>query len=732
MRFTVYQALLSASVLAMSAPAFSQGASTTPEGSNVQVEEIVVTAQKRAQNLQDVPVAITAFSGAALDDRGVREIGDLTKVTPGLQVGNQNGIATPFLRGIGNASVAVGNEPSVATYIDGVYYSTVATGLFSMGNVDRVEVLKGPQGTLFGRNSSGGVIHIITKDPAQEFGIKGDLSYGNYDTTEGSVYVNGGLADNVAVGITLNGRSQGNGYGRSITTGNRHSYSDYFTARGKLVFKPTELTKITLSGNYGWSKASVQANIFPGTTRGYSSSPTTQVAPVGFYDARGDQDSYTQYSMWGGALRIDQELGFATLSSITAYSHTKSFASLDVDFTERNDFSVTQPATIKQFTQELQLVSEKGNPVNWAVGLFYYDVKQKYDDVRFRLNYINFGFDGYFNQRPKSYAAYGQASYEFLPKLTFTGGLRFTRDKVSADGFQTAAGNPAVFTVRSNPQQRETDKLTFKAAIDYKVTDDVLLYGSFSRGYKSQSFNLLVYNGVSNKPEVLDAYEIGLKSDLFDRRVRLNLSGFYYDIRDPQIQLLRAGSIVLSNAERARVYGVEADFTAVVTEGLTVRASGTILDSKFSEYGSNCGTAQAVNCAPSGPPLFGPSFGATAPLIGINAAGNYTTRSPKFTGNIGFDYVIPVGADKITFTGDYYYNDGFFFEPDNFLRQPKYGLLSGQIKYDFGERFHVAVWGRNLADKKYTVYAGTQAGAVGYPYIAGAPRTYGVTAGFKF
>ncbi|MBB6125298.1 TonB-dependent receptor [Sphingobium subterraneum] len=745
MKKIVMALMASGSCLISVTPVHAQqaAAASTAADDGYQIEDIVVTAQKRAQNLQDIPLAISAFSGEDLADRGIKEIADLTKITPGLQIGNQNGIATPFLRGIGNASVAVGNEPSVATYIDGVYYATVASGFFSMGNVDRVEVLKGPQGTLFGRNSSGGVIHIITKDPGKDPGFEGNFSYGNYDIKEGSVYGHTGLGDNLAVGVSLNGRRQGNGYGRSITNGHRHSYNDYFTARAKLVYEPSDLTKVTLSGTYGWSKASVQANIYPGTTRSYvfntpvgtpvgTNPRTVQVAPAGFYDSRNNRDSYTQYSLWGTSLRIDQELPFATLSSITAYSTTNSYASIDVDFTEFDDFYVLQPAKIKQFTQEFQLTSLKGSSVDWVVGAFYYDVKQTYESVKFRGPAVGGGFDGYFQQKPKSYAAYGQASYEFLPKLTFTGGLRFSHDKVSADGFLTLPGNAAVVIAPRNPQSKSGDKLTFKAALDYKVTDDVLAYGSFSRGYKSQSFNLLVYSGIANKPEVIDAYEIGIKSDLFDRRVRLNLSGFYYDITDPQIQLLRVGSIVLSNADSARVYGLDVDFTAVLTEGLTLRASGTFLDSKYSKYGENCGTAQAVNCAPSGPPLFGPQFGAQSPLLGIDAAGNYTTRAPKFSGNIGIDYVIPVGDGKLTLSGDYYYNDGYYFEPDNIIRQPKYGLLNGQIKYAPTENVSVAVWGKNLNDKKYAVYSGTQAGAAGSPYIAGAPRTYGVSVGFNF
>ena len=289
-----------------------------------QIGDIIVTAQRRAENLQKVPIAITAFSAAALQARGLREITDLTAATPGLQIGNQNGLVQPFLRGIGNPASSVGNESSVAVYIDGVYYTTLASGFFSLPNVDRVEILKGPQGTLFGRNSSGGVIQLVTKDPSHDTSVRGSLQHGNYATTEGNLYATTGLGEKAAIDLSISGRRQAHGYGRSTTTGHRHSYSDNFSARSKLLFQPTDGTRITLTGLYGYSKASIQGNFFPGTTQGPLTPPAYIVPKSGFYDTNDGQDSYTRFSQEGMTLKIEQDLSFAQLASTTA-SHSRAY-----------------------------------------------------------------------------------------------------------------------------------------------------------------------------------------------------------------------------------------------------------------------------------------------------------------------------------------------------------------------------------------------------------------------
>lgn len=710
-------------------------ATTSTASTGGQIAEILVTAQRRSENLQRVPIAVTAFTAAALDGRNLNEIGELRASVPNLQIGTGGGLVQPFLRGIGNTAIAIGNEASVAVYIDGVYYTTLATGFFALNNIERLEVLKGPQGTLFGRNASGGVIQLVTKDPSVDTVIQGELSYGNFNTIEGNLYATTGFGERVAIDISLSGKYQNDGFGRNITTDNRFGYNDFFSARSKLRFETGERTTLTVTGLYGYSKNSIQGNFFPGTTQGYYSPPFDQVPRYGFYDTAGDRESALTFKQYGVTFKAEQELSFAQFTSTTAYIHVDLAALVDGDWGPRPDFLVPQDAATRQFTQEFQLASLPGSDFVWQLGAFYYRTRQRYNEGTLFLGEAVFGpgLETPASQLARSYAIYGQATYEVLPGLKFTGGLRYTWDKTSADGTITLLTAPPLVLQASNPATVKFDKLTFRTAVDYQFTDLVLGYASFSRGFKSQAFNLLTYAPDPTQPESVDAYEVGLKTDLFDRRVRLNVSGFYYDVSDPQVTLQRGGGIILSNAESVEVKGVEADLTVVLVDGFSLRGSLAYLNSKYKDYGDiDSVTGECIDCAPSAPPIFVSPFGATAPAIGIVADGNRTSRAPKWSGNVGFDYLFSALDGEFAVTADYYLTSGFFYEPDNIIRQGGYSLLSAQLRYSPNKKLDFKVFGKNMTDKKYTTYAGTQSGPAGIPYLAGAPRTYGVSLGFKF
>jgi iron complex outermembrane recepter protein len=732
---------MSASIQALAQPSqASDSGQGEASGDAGQVEEIVVTAQKRAQNLQEVPLAVTAFSEKALESRGLTNITALATVTPSLILGGgTSGVVTPFLRGVGSSATAVGNESSVAVYMDGVYFTRLPTGFFSLNNIDRVEVLKGPQGTLFGRNSSGGVIQIVTKDPSYTPELKARISYGNYDTIETSAYVSGGLTDMIAVGLSANYRKQNDGYGENIISGNRTSYLDYATLRGKLLFQPSEKTDITLTGYYGYSKGSTHGNTYPGTIQGYISAPSVALPTLpDYYDQRSDVDGYFRTEGWGTSVTVKQDIGFADLTSITAYSKSREKSLVDADSTDRPDFLVPYSNYSKQITQELQLASKGGGSFDWIVGAFYYNTLAGYDKIMFLSpsNQVSLGFgpglDAPSRQRARSLAFYGQVTYSLLPRLNVTGGLRYTKDKTRADGYVELLTSPRVIAVDPPAASDVVNKVTFKAAVDYELTNDALLYASFSRGYKSAGFNLFTYNPVPNKPEILDAYEVGFKSDLFDRRVRVNGAVYQYNIKNPQVQLFTAGSIVLSNAGSARVRGAEIEVQAAVTSGLTARANASYLDSKYKVYGTLDANGNVINGAPSAPQNPNPPYGAIDPLISVIAGGNRTPQAPKWTLNLGLTYAFDTSAGNFQFNLDYYYNDGFFWEPDNLLSQSSYNLLNGRIRYQPLENFGVELWGKNLTDAQYARSGQTLAGPGCCAFVAGEPRTYGVSFDYRF
>lgn len=733
-------ALYAAPLAAQSLPAAPAGPAADEPAETIvaddrqgQLQDIVVTAQKRSQSLQKVPLAVTAFGSAELEARGLMNVADIATLTPGLSLNANAGVVLPILRGVGNPSNAAGNESSVAVYLDGIYFTRLSAGFFSLANIERVEVLKGPQGTLFGRNSSGGVVQIVTPDPSHDQTIKGQLTYANRDTVEGNFYAGTGLTDRLAIDISFAGRSQGDGYGRNITTGNRFTYSDYAVVRSKLLWEPTDTTKVVLTGFYGSTKDSQLGNTYPGTIGGYQSAPFVPRTNVGFYNTSQDLDNFLKVETVGGSLRVDQDLGFANLASISSYVKNKERGGVDGDYSERPDFYGLIPATTRQYTQEIQLSSNAGSAVDWIGGFFYYNATSGYepfgieggssipgdiagDDI---INQISF----FSKQRAKSYAGYGQATYEILPRLKLTGGLRYTSDHLrgSGYGFLTLAGVPGTIPIQPLTTDKDSiGKWTFKAALDYQLTDDILAYASYSRGFKSATFNILPFTPPATRPEVLDAYEFGIKSELLDRRLRLNASIFQYDIADPQVQLLTVAGVIYSNAGGSRVRGLEFDGQAILASGLSITFGATFLDAEYTDYANAPSFTQNPN----------PPFGSIATTI--DAAGRKLPQSAKFTSTLGFLYTTSLDKGELTLSGDWYHNSGFFWEANNFLRQPAHDLVAARVMYKPNDTISISAWGRNLLGEKVAAFGGSQAGPSGFPYIAGRPRTYGVTVGFDF
>lgn len=726
---------ISTIALAIAAPASAQEA-TAPDGNAQSAfnDEIIVTAQRREENLQDVPLAITAINGAQLKAQGIETVIDLGGKVPGLNFQNFNGIILPYLRGVGTSSSIAGVESSVAVYVDGAYFSRLPSAFFDLSSVERVEVLKGPQGTLFGRNSTGGVINVVTRKPSYDTTFQASVGYGRFDAVNANAYVSTGLSDSAAISFGVSGKTS-DGFGKNLATGSRYGFEDSVLVNGKLLLEPDTETEITLSGFYSWSKNSGNKAAFPGTStislgRLLNGGGGIRVDSddIGFYDSLSNPNQIDRYETWGATLKMERDLGSVQLVSISAYSDLQEFGSFDDYLPITNEFLVEVDLGVGLFTQEIQLLSNNDGPFSWIVGAYYLHSDTGYTDKTTFFSPPLFGpgaVPAPASQKVESIAGFVQASYDFTPELTLTGGLRYTFDKTSAKG--------QFGTFVTPPDTTKLDKPSFKVALDYQATPDVLAYVLFARGFKSGGYNILTYNTPqATKAEELDDYEIGLKTELFDRRVRLNLSAFYYDITAPQVQLIANGTTFFSNAGASEVKGAEVELTAEITSQLRARLSGTYLDSKYTDYGvTDPVTGLCVaECAPASRPLepLGGSFG----LPGIDAAGNRTPLAAKWTFNLGIDYVVPIGDGKLSLTADWYHNSGYVFEPDQFLRQRAYDLVSAQAKYDLNENVAIRVWGRNLLDKKIIAGAASQLGNAGYPWSPAAPLTYGVAVDFSF
>lgn len=705
-------------------------AGASAEVGSGQLEEIVVTAQKRSENIQKVPLSVVAFSADALATRAINTLSDLGPSTPGLQADPSNGVVLPFLRGVGSTLTAVGNESSVGVYVDGVYYTRVLPGLLSLNNVERVEVLKGPQGTLFGRNSTAGVIQIVTPLPTEELQVRGHVGYGNYDTLSGDVYLSGGLGDGVALDLAVTGNKQGEGFGRNLVTGNRTWYYDDITARSKLLIKPTDTTQIVLSGYYTYVKSSSLASGLPGTTQGYSSAPFGQLPTVGFFDQNTDTDNFFKSEQYGGSLTIDQELGFANLKSITAYSKNVEDAQIDSDRSPRPDNNARLPSEMNQFTQEFQLTSAAGSDLKWVLGAFYYDTTSAYTPLELRGPFhtpgdvigdaVENGLNFYGKQKVRSASLFGQATYEVLPRLKLTGGMRYIKEKISGASRFTAVSANSEFVILDTDDSYKQSKVVFKAALDYELSADALGFASFSRGFKSGGYSLAPLQRY--RAETIDAYEVGLKTKWLDNRLRLNVSAFWYDIGSPQVQIFVSPGIIVANAGSQRVKGAELDGAFLLTPGLTLNFGASYLDSKYRKFDD----------ALVGVPLYTLPFGTAIPLGSINAAGFRTPLGSKFTGAVGAVYKFSSDVGEWSVAADYAYNDGYFYEPNNQFRQKAFSLVNANIEVRPTEHMSVGLWAKNIFDKRYITFATTQVGPPGFPYSPGAPRRYGVKLGFEF
>ena len=719
----------------------------TPDSgaSGTAIEEIIVTAQKREERLQDVPVSVTSVTATQLHDQGIQNAFDLGNIVPGLNMTESGGGITPFLRGVGNGAAAtIGNESSVAVYLDGVYQTRLNIGVLELADIDRIEVLKGPQGTLFGRNASGGLIAIYTRDPTQTPTAEVTLGYDNYATQLAKVYVSGGITDNITADISYIHSLQGDGWGTNLVTGHKWGYENFDVVRSKWIFNFPDDTKLTLIGDYDYSMGDfgIAGNTPPGQTAGFyafdAPSPGAQRATVGFYDL----NSYFQNAAVNRSsaiqAKVDHDFGFATFASITSYRNMTEQQLTTGTGSPLNDIGYDLINSIRTFTQELQLSSKSGKWFDWIAGLYYLNNYSDYDPTQIMGTGVGpyilaggFGacagcnLDLIGQQRISDYAAYSQATFHASDDTNITMGLRYTKDDYKAYG-RTVLLMPGTAPDTLQPTIISTtnfDKLTYKASLDHHFTEDVMSYISYSRGFKSGGYNILPFNPIPAEPEVLDATEIGVKSDLFNRRVQIDAAAFYYHIQHPQVQISNDGIVNILNAGAAAIKGIDLDIQYRITRELRAHLSAEYLDGRYTSYPNAAYIYQNPD----------PPYGNTE-VVTKSATGNRTVLTPRFSLNGGFSYGLDSSIGLFTFVSNYAWNSGFAWDPDNLYWQRSYGLLDASINFNLlsNDQWQFQLWGKNLTGEKYLTDELEVAGPAGNRYYPGPPTTFGLQATYKF
>jgi iron complex outermembrane receptor protein len=598
------------------------------------IEEIVVTAQKRSENVQKVPISITAISGASLQARGITSSENLNFVTPGLNIVRQQQSAVIFLRGLGSNSASIGDENSVATYVDGVYLFSADAFFTDFNDVQRIEVLKGPQGTLYGRNATGGLINIITRDPSADSTVEVEVGYGNSNTSEGKLYANTGIAHNVAANVAVVYKNQADGYGYNRVRNTDYLQFDELGIKSKVVIGGNGgPTKVTLAADWGRNHSDLGVSRRPeeGSVLALGS-----VGFQGFYVSPNDFKSDSLVKTYGGSARLEQDLGGAQLLSITALRGGRTEMDIDQDGSPVPYLHIRSHHRIRQFTQELQLLSPLSSRLKWIVGAFYMDASGAYvpqEQFGLALTALGGGKYIYTDSAVKSLSGFAQATYDILPRTNLTLGARYTRDQRHISGYSISY--PGLLVPGSQADQHENfQSPTWRIALDHQLTDTVLIYTSYNRGFKAGNFNSTNSAAPPVNPEKVDAYEAGFKTDLFDHMLRFNGSAFYYIAQNLQLQANRATVNILSNAAKAHVKGLELESTFAPTNNLTFNAGLALLDAQYVDYVNAPATVPIVNA--NGVPI-----GGNRTIVLASAAGNDVIKSPPIQFNASANYVVP-------------------------------------------------------------------------------------------
>jgi iron complex outermembrane recepter protein len=733
--------LIAPCVIATLSPAIAQTQGTSINSEDNELAEIVVTVQKRSENIQDAPLSVTAFTGSTLTAAGVTVVSDLGEVDSTLQFSAIGGIATVFMRGLGNPVATAGNEASVPMYIDDVYYSRLSPSFFDLVNVNDVEILKGPQGTLFGRNASAGVLSIYTRDPGNTPVIEGVVGYGNYATTIAQLYASMPVTDQLAADISLSEYDQASGWGRNVYNGDQTDLNRSFTARSKIIWKPTDSTTVKFIGYYV-EQNSEQGELttpYAGTVGGgVDTYGTITVPPVRpqprFYDVDLDQMPGVTNHTYGGSIRLDQELGIGDFSNISAARKTNETLYEDGDLTPFPLSVVSALPVDQQYSEELQLKSKPGAAVSWIGGFFYLNTLGGYDPIHIHGDtYIAQGINSINligEQRLNSFAPYGQVTYPLWRDTNLTAGLRYNKDDLRGFGSTTiypspggplSGLGPSFLAAPPFDQTRDFEKLTYKVSLDHHFNPNVMAYALVSTGYKSGTYNTVSISSGALNPETVTTYEFGLKTELLDHRLRLDGAVFRNNLKDPQVQSSQMGIETVINAGSARSQGVEIESTAILAQGLTARLSATYLQAEFLDF--------------SDAPYFYQRPGGGNNLGSINARGNALPRAPRESLDAGLDYVVDVSSlGKFAFDANLAYSSKFYWDSDNVISEGPLTIVNASAAFTprHAEALSIRLWVKNLTNKEYYSIEYEEQGPAGFAASPAAPRTFGGEFRFKF
>lgn len=679
-----------------------------------------MTAQKRAESIQSVPISIIAVSGSELTRSGVNNLNDLQRLAPGLTIAavGSGFVSYTYIRGGGTNQIDAGSDPSVAYFVDEAYIGGTAGLQFDIFDIDHVEVLKGPQGTLFGRNAASGAVSIITKRPTTTFQGDANIELGNYTARLAKGSISGPLTSDGNLLFRLSGfYRHRDPVTRNLNGNGDPGKVDVGGARGQLEWKGKDVT-VLLTGDFLKARNGM-TNQFLSTANvgGFVNPALPQPSGQSFFEHYYNVVGFEHQDLYDLSARIDWNTPIGTVTSLSAYRHNVFSRLQDQDGSILDGLTLGSRERAKTFSQEVRLVGDSINRLHYIFGLYYYNGNIT-EDFNYRAGF-DFAAPILRNKTlidnslltTRSYAAFGQVTYDVTDRAHLTLGGRYTRDK-KEDARSVAYFLGAPFAV----DPRNTwSAFTPAVTLDFKLNTDVLLYGSYRKGFKSGGYQTL---GVSNftaantpfNPENVASYELGVKASLFDRHVTANIALFRSDITDQQVSsAVSVTSVIITNVGKTRSQGIDLTFRVKPVSALTFSVSGTYQEARFRQYLS--------------PPN--------------DYSGKSQLRSPDFTFNLGAAYDLDLGKfAKLTLSGDYFHSSPVFYDLLNSriagLYQPTYDVGNVQVTAQLNAvPVEIGAFVRNVGDKHYFQnIAGTAAtGALGVPAL---PRTYGLTLSYKF
>ena len=721
-------------------------------GAQAILEEIIVTAQKRVENVQDVPISISVMSQETMNSvrAGGKDIRFLSSKVPSLVVESDFGRIFPrfYIRGVGNTDFDQNASQPVSLIYDEVVFENPMLKGFPIFDTSRIEVLRGPQGTLFGRNTPAGIVKIESVKPSQEFDAYVKLGVGNLDVTDFEAAIGGALNDNWSARLSVLHQTRGDwvrNSGSDIDPSLAFLDEDDFLEghteyayRLQLAYDSDTFSALfNVHGRDLDGTATLfRANIITPGTNDFESFFDPEVVN---FDGRNEQTAKST----GLVANLAWELGDYTLTSITAYESVKTFSRADVEGGISAVFAppsgpgfIPFPAQTadgipdhNQFTQELRLNNDVANQFRWQVGLYYFDEHLEVDS--FNYSDRTEVFDGFAHQvqDTTAWAIFGQLDYDLTDDLVLTAGLRFSddeKDYVAERSLDPFGGSPLPPTFRNPSDSQVSGNLS----LNYTINNDVSIYGRYARGFRAPSIQGRVLFGDAvtvADSETLDSFEVGVKSQLMDNRLRLNVAVYALQISDQQ---LTAGSGTananqLINADKTKGSGIELDAELAATENLSFSLGVSLNKTEIDDAGLNvlpCGAGCTVL-----DPLAFPND----PLIElVRIDGNDLPRAPEWTGNFVARYTLPLSNGDLYFQTDWVYRDDFSMFLYNSAEFHAPSLLEGGINVGYvTDRWEVALYGRNITDEIELI------AAIDFNNLAGIineQRTYGIEATFRF